>query len=200
MAGWTNIASSAAGASCEGSSVSVWQTLSFDCEYAIDSYLLAVRSWVPGSGDAAPWMKVSVVAVALILVNMCYFFIRGLCDCFIWYIVVVFAVWHDAGIVNLLKRHICDQNISIIHYTFYFRGPRCTHTPPPPPPPPPPHIPTKLCFSEPQSVHNKKWDVNSKNNSSSLDIVDYVSPIIFVAAINGYIWHLSWIFMFFVEE
>ena len=25
------------------------------------------------------------------------------------------------------------------------------------------HIPTKLCFSEPQSVHNTKWDVNSKN-------------------------------------
>ena len=33
-----------------------------------------------------------------------------------------------------------------------------------------------------------------------LDIVDYVAPIIFVAAINGYIWHLSWIFMFLLKS
>ena len=30
--------------------------------------------------------------------------------------------------------------------------------------------------------------------------VDYVAPIIFVAAINGYIWHLSWIFMFLLKS
>ena len=34
----------------------------------------------------------------------------------------------------------------------------------------------------------------------SLDIVDYVAPIIVVAAINGYKWHLSLIFMFFLKS
>ena len=34
----------------------------------------------------------------------------------------------------------------------------------------------------------------------SLDIVDYVAPIIFVATINGYVWHLSWIFMFLLKS
>ena len=31
-------------------------------------------------------------------------------------------------------------------------------------------------------------------------MVDYVAPINFVAAINGYIWHLSWIFMFLLKS
>ena len=34
----------------------------------------------------------------------------------------------------------------------------------------------------------------------SLDIVDYVAPIIFVATINGYVWHLSWIFVFLLKS
>ena len=34
----------------------------------------------------------------------------------------------------------------------------------------------------------------------SLDIVDYAAPIIFVATINGYVWHLSWIFMFLLKS
>ena len=32
-----------------------------------------------------------------------------------------------------------------------------------------------------------------------MDTVDYVATIIFVATINGYIWHLSWIFMFLLK-
>ena len=31
------------------------------------------------------------------------------------------------------------------------------------------------------------------------DIVDYVAQIIFVAAVNGYKWHLSWIFRFLLK-
>ena len=42
------------------------------------------------------------------------------------------------------------------------------------------------------------WHV--KRSIRSLDIVDYVSPTIFVDAINGYIWHLSWIFMFLLKS
>ena len=30
--------------------------------------------------------------------------------------------------------------------------------------------------------------------------VDYVAPIIFVATINGYVWHLSWIFVFLLKS
>ena len=33
-----------------------------------------------------------------------------------------------------------------------------------------------------------------------MDIVDYVAPIIFVAAINGYIWHISWILMLLLKS
>ena len=33
-----------------------------------------------------------------------------------------------------------------------------------------------------------------------MGIVDYVAPIIFVAAINGYIWHPSWIVMFLLKN
>ena len=32
-----------------------------------------------------------------------------------------------------------------------------------------------------------------------MDTVDYVASIIFVATINGYIWHLSWIFMLLLK-
>ena len=32
-----------------------------------------------------------------------------------------------------------------------------------------------------------------------MDTVDYVASIIFVDTINGYIWHLSWIFMFLLK-
>ena len=34
----------------------------------------------------------------------------------------------------------------------------------------------------------------------SSDIVDFVAPIIFVASISGYIWLLSWIFMFLLKS
>ena len=32
-----------------------------------------------------------------------------------------------------------------------------------------------------------------------MNTVDHVASIIFVATINGYIWHLSWIFMFLLK-
>ena len=42
------------------------------------------------------------------------------------------------------------------------------------------------------------WHV--ERSICSLDVVDYVAPIIFVAAINGYIWDLSWIFIFLLKN
>ena len=55
---WINVASSAAGATCEASSVHLYSGWHFSCDRAIDRYLHPHYSWIPNGVDADPWMKV----------------------------------------------------------------------------------------------------------------------------------------------
>ena len=57
-AAWSNVASTAVGATCEKST---W-VYPHDCTGAIDGYLIPHLSWIPKSDDPNPWLKVSYFA------------------------------------------------------------------------------------------------------------------------------------------
>ena len=55
---WVNVASTAAGATCEEGSHNWYGSWPYNCERVIDGFVTPDYSWIANGGDAAAWIKV----------------------------------------------------------------------------------------------------------------------------------------------